>query len=162
MSTAHSTLSVGLAWLSMIAAAGCSRNDPGRFRPASDVAKAALSAALNRWMTGGNESLHLKGDIAVELIDKQRPPGQRLKSFRVVGEVSGDGGRWFEVELTLVDPDEVAHDRYVVVGINPLWVFRQADYEMLQHWDHPMPAPSPAIPAGAAEKTDDSKAQDSG
>jgi hypothetical protein len=44
----------------------------------------------------------------------------------------------FTVKLTLEDPATELKARYVVVGIDPVWVFRQEDYDMLSHWDHPM------------------------
>jgi hypothetical protein len=72
-------------------------------------------------------------------VDQHRRPGQTLENFTILGEVSGDGGRWFEVELHLDEPPQKVQVRYVVVGIDPLWIFRQVDYEMLSHWDHPMP-----------------------
>jgi hypothetical protein len=30
--------------------------------------------------------------------------------------------------------------RYIVLGIDPLFVFRQEDFDLLMHWDHHMPA----------------------
>ena len=44
------------------------------------------------------------------------------------------------VRLVLAGPAEERRERYVVVGLDPVWVFAYPDYEMLMHWDHPMPA----------------------
>ena len=54
-----------------------------------------------------------------------------------------DETRAFAVRLSLENPPEVQVVRYLVVGNDPLWVFRQEDYEMISHWEHPMPAAVP-------------------
>jgi hypothetical protein len=122
---------------------GCGSNRTGRYVPEAGVAQQALTASLTAWKEEKGTSLRLEGSTAVEVVDRYRRPGQTLTSFRVLGEVSGDGGRWFQVELQLANPAQTEQVRYVVVGIDPLWVFRQTDYELLGHWDHPMPAESP-------------------
>lgn len=155
MSITRGALAIGLVCAAIVSG-GCSEDDPERFRPAAQVASEALAAALERRVVGDGTPVTLDGDVRVELIDKHRPIGQRLSEFRILGEVSGAGGRWFEVELTLRNPDEVARDRYVVVGINPLWAFRQQDYEMLQHWDHPMPEEPTGLPEKAPDDSDSS------
>ena len=53
-------------------------------------------------------------------------------------EPESDGPRVFTVKLTLVNPGEEVKARYVVMGLDPLWVIRNEDFEMLAHWDHPM------------------------
>ena len=58
---------------------------------------------------------------------------QQLKAFEIVGEetaASGSAPRYFKVRLTLAKgpPQEV---RYVVVGIDPLWVYREKDFDSL-------------------------------
>ena len=51
-----------------------------------------------------------------------------------------EGGRRLDTRVTWSDPEEVERIRFVVVGIDPLWVFRQADYDMIAHWEHKLPA----------------------
>jgi hypothetical protein len=111
--------------------------------PDAAVARQALEAAMTAWQHNGGTSFSLDAR-AVEVIDKHRRPGQVLSGFNILGEVSGDGGRWFEVELQLANPSQTEHVRYIVVGINPLWIFRQQDYELLGHWDHLMPEDQPS------------------
>jgi hypothetical protein len=116
-----------------------------RYMPPEDKARAALAVALRAWQQGNVGPLAIDTEIGVELVDQGRRDGQMLKHFTILGEVSMDGGRWFEVELFLDKPLETERERYCVIGIDPLWVFRQTDYEQLAHWDHPMPA-DPAAP----------------
>jgi hypothetical protein len=129
--------------VALIFLCGCGgSNRAARYVPNESVARQALTTALTAWQQQGGTSLRLDGKTVIEVVDRYRRPGQTLSNFNVLGEVSGDGGRWFEVELQLANPTQTEQVRYVVVGIDPLWVFRQSDYEMLGHWDHPMPAKS--------------------
>jgi hypothetical protein len=126
---------------------GCGRsNSAASFVPAEDVARQALTDAMTAWTSDGSMSLSRDDGTTVEVVDKHRRPGQSLATFEILGEVSGIGGRSFEVKLELENPSQTEHVRYIVVGINPLWVFRQEDYELLSHWDHPMPSNSPNNP----------------
>jgi hypothetical protein len=88
----------------------------------------------------------------VEFVDSHHKPTQRLKSFDVLGVAPGDGPRVFTVRLKLDDPAKArglggdgpppstleVKVRYVVFGLDPVWVVRQEDFDMLAHWDHPM------------------------
>lgn len=127
-------------WL-LICLAGCAKPSDGaaRFRPAAETARAAVTAALQDWQTG-----HAPGDVpadlgvAVRLVDNHRLKGQRLVKFTMLGEVPGDGPRSLGARLTFADPAEERVIRFYVVGVDPLWIFRQEDYDLLLHWDHQM------------------------
>jgi hypothetical protein len=125
----------------LIFAMGCAeRADHSRYYPPEDKARTALEAGLIAWQQGSlaNEVPGTK-DTAVMWIDNQRSPGQRLKAFEVLGLAPGDGPRVFTVRLVVENPKAEIKTRFVVVGLDPIWVFRQEDYDMLIHWDHPMP-----------------------
>jgi hypothetical protein len=139
----------------MLCVSGCGTHRAARYVPDETVARQALTAALSAWKEEGGTSLRLEDDTVVEVVDRYRRPGQVLSEFNILGEVAGDGGRWFEVELHLANPAQTEQVRYIVVGIEPLWVFRQSDYEMLGHWDHPMPAKSSGK-SGQGELSSDS------
>ena len=64
----------------------------------------------------------------VEALDWQWKSGLKLQAFEIVGEVAGDGPKQYRVKITLENaaPLEVI---YVVVGKDPLWVFREEDYK---------------------------------
>jgi hypothetical protein len=114
-----------------------------QFVPSSEGARAALAAVLEDWHAGLAPRHIDRLDVGVEVIDKQRKEGQELADFEILGEVPGEGGRCFAVRLVLRDPDAEFKARFVVVGINPLWVFRQEDYDLLNHWEHAMPDEQP-------------------
>jgi hypothetical protein len=120
----------------------CKRDHRARYVPPASAGRAALTLALDAWEQGDVTHLVLDRRTVIEVIDKHRRAGQLLTNFRILGDVSVDGGRWFEVELQLDRPAQIERVRYCVIGINPLWVFRQPDYEQLAHWDCPVPAGS--------------------
>ena len=75
----------------------------------------------------------------IHITDNNRNPKQSLEEFKILGETPGRSGRTYAVELSLKHPDEHIKTEYIVVGIDPLWVFRREDFELLMHWDHRMP-----------------------
>ena len=123
----------------LVALTGCSESsDPGRYIPSPDQATRALETALTAWQ-GGFTGSTVPGatNPVVEFVDTHRPAGRKLQAFTVVGQTPGEGPRVFNTKLTI---DGVAGEqkvRYVVYGRDPVWVMRQEDYDMLNHWSHP-------------------------
>jgi hypothetical protein len=120
--------------LLLVGCGGCSDKTGDHLVPPAETARQALEAGLKAWQNGGRPE-RLEGGPAVEVVDTLRRPGQKLKKFTVLGEVPGDGPRCFAVRLHLEAPAEEQRVRFVLVGIDPVWVFRYEDYEMLAHWE---------------------------
>ena len=116
---------------------GCRGRNPN-FVPTKEDARFALSCSLQAWREGKQvgEIAYSKPTIFVS--DSNRKVGQKLIDFRILGETPGLSGRTYAVELELDFPSERKKAEYIVVGIDPLWVFRREDYELLMHWDHHM------------------------
>jgi hypothetical protein len=129
-----------VAALVLPSVAACSRPSPtGYERYVPDAAKAqeALDQVLSAWRNG-EPAGPLQSDSSpttIQVADSTRRPGQRLIDYEVLGEVSGEGPRTFVVRLKLDNPVAQREVRYYLVGIDPLWVFRQEDYDALVHWD---------------------------
>src|SRR6478672_5427140 len=122
-----------------IVAIGCSdSSDPKRYYPAEDKARQALESALNAWQNGQPPgAVPGSSDPTVQFVDSRYAPGRKLKAFAVLGAAPGDGPKVFTVKLTLDGPAAEVKVRYVVFGLDPLWVMEHDDYDMLNHWDHP-------------------------
>jgi hypothetical protein len=107
-----------------------------RFKPSEEVAQSALEAALRSWQKGEPPG-ELAGpkSPAIILNDTFRQPGQTLAHFKILGEAPGDGPRCFAVRVSLRNPDEEQSLRFVVYGVDPVWVYRYEDYEMYMHWE---------------------------
>lgn len=124
-------------------ASGCSGKAEGfeRYVPDSPTARGAVVAMLENWRDGKAVEELARRKPSVCIVDKHRKPGQRLVRFELMGEVSTDAARGFAARLTLEKPEEEQVVRFLAVGIDPLWVFRQEDYELFSHWMHPMEDP---------------------
>ncbi|HEX5444028.1 MAG TPA: hypothetical protein VFW87_09380 [Pirellulales bacterium] len=130
---------VGPLALVMALAPGCGIRPAGfeRYVPEEARANEALDRALAAWKSGGPAKPQPLTDpaAAIEVADGSRRPGQKLLDYQIVGEVSADGPRCFVVRLTLDQPAQQIDTRYYVAGIDPLWVFRQEDYDLIMHWE---------------------------
>ena len=140
--------------LSLLWLTGCGDSD-ARFVPAQETAHAAVSAAMNAWKNGVVPGPVPDTAPLVHLTDSHRKPGQVLDGFEILGEVPGNADRCLAVRVKLSNPVAEERVRYVVIGIDPLWVFRHEDYDLLTHWEHPMEKteatddPAAASPSGA-------------
>jgi hypothetical protein len=135
--------------LTLFAGAGCGGHRGfERYVPAEDTARRALETALAAWRDGGAADGPAHGLPALQVVDTQRREGQELRSYEILGAVPAEGGhRRFAVRLVLDNPAEEQKARYVVLGIEPLWVFRQEDLNKLMHWEMDMSAETdPATP----------------
>ncbi|MCX7422376.1 MAG: hypothetical protein NT013_22915 [Planctomycetia bacterium] len=139
----------------LLACVGCGSSGSGqeRYIPTQAVALATVETALKVWQRGepGGEIKGTKPLIFVT--DSHRRAGQRLESFEILGEVPGETPRCLLVKVKLANPDAEEKVRYAVIGIDPLWVYRHEDLEMILHWDHPMPGPKSAVGDTAETKS---------
>jgi hypothetical protein len=91
----------------------------------------------------------------VQVVDSFRKPNQRLEGFEILAETVSPRARTFSLRLRLVEPDERPLVRYLLVGIDPILIFRQEDYELLTHFEHkmdPEPRQVSEAPTAAAKK----------
>lgn len=132
---------------------GCAESAPIKvYVPPESAARAALRLSLEAWKAARPAGELPDAKPAVYVTDS-RQGGRPLEDFEILGETPGSAGRTYAVSLRLGTPAEELRTRYLVVGIDPLWVFQYDDYEMMMHWDHPMPPPgtTPANKADAAK-----------
>jgi hypothetical protein len=125
--------------------AGCSGKSYDRYIPATTAARQALETGLNAWRDGQRPGM-LENEIAsVDFVDSRWLDGRVLRDYEIIGDIPGEGPRCFAVKLHLASPTEEQKVRYYVFGVDPLWVFRQEDYDMMNHWEcmdeHGKPVP---------------------
>ena len=134
-------------WLLVVAPGliGC----PGPTAPVSIVPDSArgrwaIETALRAWESGHPPGVETTSP-RVQVVDTRRKPGQSLGGFAILAESTDGRTRSFAVRLELLGPEERPLVRFQVVGIDPIVVFRQEDFDLLMHWEHGMgPAPDPA------------------
>jgi hypothetical protein len=123
---------VAASWLTCC---GCSTPPPDtqRFVPSPETGRQAVEGALRLWQQGQSAPAELNG-VKVYLADNHHAPKQKLRRFAILGETPGDYPRCYAVRLWLEEPEEVVRVRYVVFGIDPLWVYRHEDFVMMLNW----------------------------
>ena len=124
------------------AAVGCGTNEQAarqRFIPPEADARRALETVLDEWKSG-RPPVTKDAKSEVLFVDAQHQNGAKLEDYSIVGPQPWDRGRRFVVEIKLAENDRPQKVRFVVVGIAPLLVFRQDDFDMLNNWMHPMDA----------------------
>lgn len=114
------------------------------FIPSEDAANRAVESYLTAWQRGDSVTPVPDTTPAVNGGDTLQSTGKKLESFTILGPVAADAPRCFAVRLKIAGSTEELRERYVVIGMDPLWVMRYPDYEMLLHWDHPMPPKKPS------------------
>jgi hypothetical protein len=120
-------LILGLPVFVLCGCGGTSRNEMDVL-PNPDKARAALEKALTAWKDGQKMG-KVQGDAqSIEVVDKLWQSGGKLTAFEIVKAEDKPGPRWFSVKLTLAGSSAPQEARYAVLGLDPLWVFREEDY----------------------------------
>jgi hypothetical protein len=136
---------VGVTLLGSLLSSGCGPNKTASYIPSEETARSTLETALTAWQSGKlPPSLVQESSPAIQLVDTHHRPGHKLVAFTILGPTAGEAHRCFAVRLTFDNPREEIRARFVVVGIDPLWVLSYEDYEMIKHCERPWPANSPA------------------
>lgn len=145
-----SSLLAGLSW--WFGGTAVVRSDAD-FIPSDAVCQEALRRALEAWVAGAAAGPVAGTSPVVHVTDSTRVQQRPLLSWEIPGRVPGNAPRCYAVRLQLDQPREERRERYVVIGIDPLWVFRHEDYDLLLHWEHPMePVSVEPSQAGSGEQ----------
>lgn len=120
------------------------------FIPSQNQSLEALKAALDAWKAGNSVGPVPGTSPVVHVTDSSRITGQTLDDYEILGDVPGNAPRCIAVKLTLTNPAEEKRERFIIVGIDPLWIFRHEDYDLLLHWEHQMPPEAPKNAAASS------------
>jgi hypothetical protein len=115
-----------------LAAAGCGNGGQGSFAPSEDAARKALDASLAAWQGGMPKPGPIDGATPpVQAVDSRWAKGELLQSYEILQEEPQTGvPRVFSVKLTMKAPAASKTVKYFVVGKEPLWVYREDDYQL--------------------------------
>jgi hypothetical protein len=116
--------------LTPVLLAACTSRKAGDFIPKEAQSRQALTTALTAWKNGEKWLKIPAGASTIEVLDNKWRAGQQLADFQILeADPAGQGPQWFTVKLVMKKPAGELKVRYVVVGIDPLWVYREEDYK---------------------------------
>ena len=120
-----------MAALGLSAILGCKEAGQEKFTPSEANARQALEKALMQWRDGQAKPAEFPyGKVKVQIADQAWTDGQKIQGFEIVGDEPIDGGpRVFTVKLKSGKGERTV--KYYVLGIDPLWIYGEADYKKL-------------------------------
>jgi hypothetical protein len=119
--------------LALACEAGCEgRHSHEDFMPAESTARQALEKALAAWKEGKTaKEIDAKGP-AINAFDLKWRAGEKLDSYEILStKAEPNKPTWFTVKLNMKSPRREQTVRYVVIGIDPLSVCREEDYNKM-------------------------------
>lgn len=124
-------LAVSLVFtLTTVVLASCTSRKASDFIPKEAQSRQTLTTALTAWKNGEKWERIPAGESIIEVLDNKWRAGQQLADFQILeADPAGEGPQWFTVKLVMKKPAGELKVRYVVVGIDPLWVYREEDYK---------------------------------
>lgn len=119
---------MALAALALSGCSGANRNELDVV-PGADKARAALEKALTAWKNGEPCGKIQAESPSIQVVDHVWQSGKKLSAFEILKAEEKSGPRWFSVKLTYLGSAEPQVEAYAVLGIDPLWVFREKDFQ---------------------------------
>jgi hypothetical protein len=107
---------------------GCGGSSEAKYLPATSAARAALEKSLNAWKSGQPQDSVKANEIVVQTFDARWRDGAKLEAFEILTEESLEGRPAFKVRIAIQKAQPI-EDLFVVVGNNPLLVFRKQDFD---------------------------------
>ena len=108
-------------------ALGCGESDR-KYIPSQSTARGALEAALKAWKSGAAHGTVKSFQVPVDTFDARWQAGKALERFDILREEPSEGPKTFVVKMKLADDKEEQEVTYLVLGKDPLLVFRKEDY----------------------------------
>lgn len=119
---------VVLGSLLVLACSGCGNGAAAV--PTNDAARTALDSALAAWTKGAKPGEVPGSEPPIVVHDSLWGRGRQLASFEILKEEEGAAAeKRFLVRLALSKPEQTEEVQYHVLGVSPLMVFRDEDYQ---------------------------------
>jgi hypothetical protein len=126
---------------SILLVAGCGSSSRA-YAPSPSTARESLDAALATWQKGGKADQLASASPPIHAVDFQWQARQVLESYEILEEQpgSGDAEKRYAVRLKLKKPLGEKRVQYIIIGREPIWVFRDEDYARTSDMaDNPRP-----------------------
>jgi hypothetical protein len=135
--------------LVLLVAIGCAQTPDGSKTPLPTPAdaRAAMEAALECWKAGKPTGRREPTTPPVQIMDSFRKPGQTVEGWEILGQTTGERAVAMTVRVRLSQPEATETIRFLLLGTDPVLVFRQEDYDLISHFEHKMdPEPAEGSP----------------
>jgi hypothetical protein len=106
---------------------GCGGGED-RYIPETSMARDSVTAALQAWQEGQPLQPITMPEATLNVVDARWQSGQKLESFEILSEAEGQPQPTFVVRQQIAGEQGPVETRYIVVGIDPIYVFREEDY----------------------------------
>ncbi len=127
-------LSLALILPPLVMFCGCGDPAPQVQTPAAS-ARAALEAGLKAWISGAKPGAIEGQTVPTQFVDSVWQGGRKLTAYTINGETAQGADRRFSVQLNLAAPNQTEDAGYIVIGANPIWIYRESDYERMLNMD---------------------------
>ena len=117
-----------VVFLVVVSFVGCSGKPTSAYIPRSSSAKEALQRSLDAWKSGKPHGTLTDRSPAIDVFDARWQAGRKLESFTIGNEIVGQEHPMFKVTLKVEGENETEDTSFHIVGIDPLHVFRNADF----------------------------------
>lgn len=116
----------GIGWIT-----GCWGTSRERYLPAATTARDAVAKALDSWKSGASYEPITTSKPVINVFEGRWRDGKKLESYEILEEVKNADQPQFKVRLQIAgQPEETT--TYLVIGIDPLNVFRDVDYKQAE------------------------------
>jgi hypothetical protein len=127
--------------ITLAALAGCRGGSASL--PSTDVSRQALQVSLDAWKAGKTTASLASGKPCIEPVDFEWKAGKILTDFTIGEHSPGEGTQTLSASLTLKGEPGPKEVKYMVLGVDPVRIFRDEDYNRAMNMDN---APSTAKP----------------
>ncbi len=122
----------------MVAIVGCGGSAP---LPSTTKAREALQKSLETWKAGKPAESLVGEKPSVEVVDFEWKAGKVLTDFSLGEDTPGEGTQTLSATLTIQGESTPKPVQYMVLGIDPVRIFRDEDFRRAMNMDN-----SPGIP----------------
>lgn len=107
---------------------GCQGATHDKYVTETTDARGALEAGLAAWASGEPHQTVKSFTTPVDVYDARWRKGDKLERFEIVEELPGDPHPSFRVKVHFSGKDQEEETTYLVMGIDPIMVYRSEDY----------------------------------
>ena len=133
-------LALVLSFIALEALAGCGGGSAPL--PSTDASRRALRASLDAWKAGKAASTLSSEKPSIEVVDFEWKAGKVLTEYVIGDQAPGQGTQTFSATLTLKGEPAVKGVQYMVLGLDPIRIYRDEDFTRALNMDN-APGPTP-------------------